>query len=106
MNWGLGKKSSGYAVVILLLAMFSLPLFSQTSVLKGRVTDSTGNGLPKASVKLLDGVRGNSKGNAEAVTGPEGQFQLTAAGNGQFVLQVEALGFRSVTRMVTVGAVG
>jgi hypothetical protein len=82
----------------LLVALLPLQLLSQTIVLKGRVTDPKGNALPKASVKLLD----HNRILVEATTGPEGQFQLPSTSAGQFVVKVDASGFRPVTHSLTV----
>jgi hypothetical protein len=89
-----------YSFGILLFVLLPLSLLSQTIVLKGRVTDLKGNVLPEASVKLLD--RGRVAG--EAITGPDGLFQLSPTGAGQFVIKGEFPGFRPVTRSVTVRA--
>jgi len=89
-------------IVILLFVLLPLPLLSQTIVLHGHVADPKGSALPKASVKLLD----HERVLGETTTGAEGQFELTAAGAGQFVIKVEATGFRPVTQAVTVRAAG
>jgi len=89
-------KASIYSFAILLFVLLPLPLFSQTIVLKGRVTDPKGNAMPKASVKLLD----RDRVAGEATTGPDGLFQLPPTSSGQFVIRVEASGFRPVARLV------
>jgi hypothetical protein len=80
-----------------MFALLPVALFSQTVVLKGRVSDPKGNPLPQASVKLLE----HERMMGEATTGPDGLFQLSSATAGQFVVKVEATGFRPVTRAVT-----
>ena len=87
-----------YSVVVLLFVWLALPLYSQTIILKGRVADPQGNALPKASVRLLD----RDRVLGEAATSADGRFQLPPANFGQFVIKVEASGFRPVTRSVTV----
>jgi hypothetical protein len=86
----------------LLFVLLPLPLFSQPIVLKGRVTDPRGNVLPRALVKLLD----HDRIAGEATTDPDGLFQLPIAHSGQFHIQVEASGFRPVTRPVTLSRGG
>ncbi len=90
-------KASLYSFAILLVVLLPLSLFSQTIVLKGRVSDPKGNALPKASVKLLD----RDRVAGEATTAPDGFFQLPPVSSGQFVIKVEASGFRPVARPVT-----
>lgn len=97
MKRGHWTKASLYLFAIALFVLLPVALFSQTIVLKGRVTDPKGNALPEASVKLLD----HDRVLGEATTGPDGQFQLPAASAGQFVIKVEVSGFRPVTHSVT-----
>jgi hypothetical protein len=80
----------------------SLPLVAQEMVLKGRVTDPQGNSLPEASVQLLR----RNQVLAQAASGPDGRFRLQVDSPGQFVVRVEASGFRPVTHPVTVHASG
>ena len=87
-------------VSVLLLA--SLQLLAQEMVLKGRVTDPQGNSLPEASVQLLR----RNQVFAQATSGPDGRFRLQVDSPGQFVVRVEASGFRPVTHPVTVHASG
>lgn len=90
-------NASVASFALLLFVLSPLALFSQTIVLKGRVTDPKGSALPEASVRLLD----RDRIAAEAITGPDGLFQLPPVGPGQFVIKVEADGFRPVSRPVT-----
>jgi hypothetical protein len=94
-NW---TKASLRSVVLLLFVLSPLPLISQTIVLKGRVTDPQGSLLPDASVKLLD----RDRILGQATTGLDGLFQLPLTVSGQFVIKVEAFGFRPITRSVSV----
>jgi hypothetical protein len=74
-----------------------LPLFSQTVVLKGHVTDPQGRLVTKASVELLN----NGKPVSKTVTGADGSFQLALAGEGRFEVKVEAAGFRTLSCRVS-----
>ncbi len=97
MMRGSSTKASTYRFIILIIALFAfLPaaLFSQT--IKGRVCDPNGNSLARASVELLERDRLAS----EAITGPDGLFQLSPVSSGQFVINVKAAGFRPVTRAI------
>lgn len=82
----------------LLFLVLPLPLLAQGIVLKGRVTDPQGNGLPKASVQLL----GGNQVLAQATSGPDGLFQLKVGSAGEFVVKVDAPGFRPVTHPVII----
>lgn len=84
------------AAVLLILLPQCLP--AQEIVLKGRVTDPQGNGLPKASVQLV----GDNQVLAQAASGPDGRFEMKVASAGQFVVKVEAAGFRPVTHAISV----
>ena len=86
----------------LLFILLPLPLWAQEIVLKGRVTDPQGNGLPEASVQLV----GQTQVLAQATSGPDGLFQLKVGSAGQFVIKVDAAGFRQVTHPIAVRASG
>src|SRR5271157_3738611 len=68
--------------------------------LTGRVVDPQGKALPGASVQLLD----HAHIAAHAITGPDGQFEFKLKAAGEFVLKVNAAGFRVVSRTITVRA--
>ena len=99
MKRGYWTKPSIYLVAVLLLVLLPLPLFSQATLLKGRVTDPKGNVVAKASVKLLD----RDHILAEAATGIDGRFQFPLASLGQFVIKVQVPGFRTVSRSLRPG---
>ena len=85
-----------------LFILLPLPLPAQEIVLKGRVTDPQGNGLPEALVQLV----GHNQVLAQANSGPDGLFQLKVGSAGQFVIKVDAAGFRQVTHPIAVRASG
>ncbi len=76
----------------------SLPALAQEIVLRGRVTDPQGSNLPKASVQLVD----YDRVLARTTSGPDGLFQIKLSAAGQFVVKVEASGFRPVEQPVSV----
>ena len=78
--------------------LLPIPLLSQQAIVRGRVIDPQGNVLPNASVQLVshDQVVGQTS------SGPDGLFELKVVSAGKFDLKVEATGFRSVHRSITV----
>ena len=80
------------AIIFLTLA-FSVAAFAQRTI-SGRVTDSTGEGVPGAGVM----VQGTSRG---AVTDLDGKWSLNVKG-GEVTLEISCLGYTSTT--VTVAA--
>jgi hypothetical protein len=80
----------------------SLPTIAQEIVLKGRVTDPQGTNLPQASVQLVD----HDRVLARATTGSDGSFQMKLSSAGQFVVKVEAPGFRPTEQPIGVALSG
>ena len=74
--------------------------FAQEIVLKGHVTDPQGNAIPNASVQLL----GHDRVISQTRSGGDGQFLLKVSSVGDFTIKIDAQGFRSVSRPVTVAA--
>ncbi len=58
--------------------------------------------MPEASVQLV----GQTQVLAQATSGPDGLFQLKVGSAGQFVIKVDAAGFRQVTHPIAVRASG
>jgi len=96
------RNMAWLAISFVLLLILPLPLLAQEIVLKGRVTDPQGNGLPKASVQLV----GSNRVLAQATSGPEGAFELRVGAPGQYVVKVDVAGFRQVSHPVTVRGSG
>ena len=94
------KRNIAWSAVsfLILLILPPLPLLAQVIVLKGRVADPQGNGLPQALVQLL----AHNQVLAIATSGPDGLFQLTVGSAGEFLVKVDARGFRPVTHPVIV----
>ncbi len=80
----------------------SSPLSAQEVVLRCRVTDPHGNSLPKASVQLAD----HDRILGRSTTGTDGLFQIKLPSPGQFVIRVEASGFRPVVQPVSLALGG
>ncbi len=79
----------------LTLVMLSWSLsFGQsfTATVRGTVKDPSGASVPLASVTITDADRGTSQTTA---ADDEGRFAITALPPGQYVLTVEAAGFKS-----------
>src|SRR5271170_6845306 len=85
-----------------LILSCSLPALAQEIVLKGRVIDPQGNDLPGASVQ----VAGHGRVIAQATSGSDGLFEIKLASPGQFVVKVEAPGFRPVEQPIHVALSG
>jgi hypothetical protein len=85
-----------------LLLFSALPSLAQEIILKGRVTDPDGNALPKAPVELID----HSQVLGRTTTSPDGLFQIELHSPGQFVIKVNAEGFRPVEQPVNVTRAG
>ncbi|MGA2648047.1 MAG: TonB-dependent receptor [Candidatus Sulfotelmatobacter sp.] len=87
---------------LMLILWSSLPTIAQEVVLKGRVTDPQGTNLPQASVQLVD----HDRVLARATTGSDGSFQMKLSSAGQFVVKVEAPGFRPIEQPIGVALSG
>ncbi|MBI3791321.1 MAG: carboxypeptidase-like regulatory domain-containing protein, partial [Gemmatimonadetes bacterium] len=70
-----------------LLALRTAPLFAQTGSVQGRVTDSTGTALPRATV-TIEGT------NLRIATDERGAFALRGVAAGRHTLQVRLIGYR------------
>ncbi len=83
-----------------ILALFLLPaaIVAQEISLHGRVADPQGNSLSKAQVAL----KSKDQVVARADSGPDGRFRLKVAAPGDYLLQVDAAGFRRVQQALKV----
>jgi Carboxypeptidase regulatory-like domain len=85
------------AILVVLLTRLSLPLLGQEIALRGRVSDPQGDALPNASIQL---IRHDSGGKdrvlGQAISGPDGRFEIRTASAGEFDIRVDAAGFRLV----------
>ena len=83
---------------VLFLLFAPCGLFAQEIVLKGHVTDPQGNAIPNALVQLF----GHDRVISQTRSGGDGQFLLKVSSSGDFTIKINAQGFRSVSRPVTV----
>jgi hypothetical protein len=97
-----GKTGGKLFILSLLLLFWALPLLAQEIVLKGRVIDPDGNALPNATVQLI----GRDRVLGQTTTGPDGHFQIEAPSTRQFVLKVDASGFRPIEQPVSASGAG
>jgi hypothetical protein len=91
------SRRKNLAVLVVLLTRLCLPLLAQEMALRGRVTDPQGNALPNASVQLIghgSGEKGQVLG--QAISGPEGRFEIKAASEGDFEIRIDAAGFYQI----------
>jgi hypothetical protein len=91
-------KAAIHALFLLLFSALALPLLSQEVVLKGRVVDPDGKALPQATVQLID----RDRVRQQTASGPDGLFQIALPSGGQFVIKVDASGFRAVEQPVNI----
>jgi hypothetical protein len=91
-----------HVLFLLLFSGLSFPLLAQEIVLKGRVIDPDGKALPQATVQLID----RDRVRKQATTGPDGLFQIVLPSAGQFVIRVDASGFRAVDQSVSAALSG
>jgi hypothetical protein len=91
-----GKIKIHIIVIVLFLVGFSA--FSQTEI-NGRITATSGETLPGASVLLKDK---DQKIIAFAISGNSGGYMLEASQPGDYNLEVNFLGFEKQTTLITV----
>jgi hypothetical protein len=89
-------------IIFLLLLLLPSSLFGEEIVLKGRLFDPQGNVLPNVSVQLI----GSNQVLSQTKSGPAGEFSFKISAPGEFILQVDAAGFRPVSRPITVSPRG
>ena len=90
----------GRLLFALLLCVCGDPLFAQTVLLQGRVTDSLGGAINGAIVTL----RGAEPPSRLTRTGADGTFSFDGVAPGTVSVEVEAPGFESTTQAVAVAA--
>ncbi|MGH7546351.1 MAG: TonB-dependent receptor [Gemmatimonadota bacterium] len=74
----------------------ALPLVAQTGTISGSVADRVGSPLPGASIRI-DALF------LSAISDANGQYRLSGVSPGTHTLRVRLLGYRTLTRSVTVG---
>ena len=87
---------------LMTLFLLSLPAMGQDLILKGRVVDPDGRTLPSASIQLVSHNRILTK----TTSGSNGQFLMKVESAGEFVLKVDADGFRQAARSITLPRTG
>jgi len=81
-----------------LLIVIHRVLCAQDVSLRGQVTDPQGNGLSGATLQLLE----KKTIIAQTISGADGRFILPVQSNGEFVIQVDAAGFRTTNHPVSI----
>jgi hypothetical protein len=103
---GSGRRGAAAArtlgLFLTLILLSSLPAMAEEIVLRGRITDPQGNNLARASVQVAD----HGRVLGQAISGSDGSFQIRLSSAGQFVVKVEAAGFRPVEQPIRVGVSG
>jgi hypothetical protein len=98
----MGERRCILSCLILLLALFSMPLHAQfeTASVLGFVRDSSGKPIPDSKVQLVNISTGTA---VTATTDNQGQYQFTDVHVGQYKVDATAGGFNeSVTEPFTV----
>ncbi len=88
-----GRQSLKKAGLLLLPFIFPTLLFSQNINLEGQVADSSGIGLPSASVVLLE--KKDSLFVLYGLTDEAGRFTLKRIEPGEYILQISYLGYKN-----------
>ena len=94
-----GKKATGgkpaftKAVSLLLSCLFAVQISAQSINIEGQIADSSGIGLPAASVVLLEAK--DSLFVLFGLTDDAGQFNLKRVESGEYILQVSYLGYKN-----------
>jgi len=91
-----------FLLAITLLAIMGCTLLAQEVPVKGRVLDPVGKALADATVQLMK----HDQVLSSTTSGADGQFRLNAGSRGEFTIKVDAQGFRSISRTVSVRATG
>jgi hypothetical protein len=86
--------------LLMLFMLLALSAVAQEIVLQGRIIDPEKNALPNAAVQLI----GHNQILAQSTSGSNGQFLLKVPSAGKFVLEVNADGFRPVSRPIAIAA--
>lgn len=87
------KQAFIKAVFLLLPFLFSAQLSAQSLQLEGQIADSSGIGLPAASVVLLEAK--DSLFVLFGLTDEAGRFNLKRVESGEYILQVSYLGYKN-----------
>lgn len=86
-------KRNLFFVCMLLSCLFFQASAQSLVEFSGKVTTSNGNGVPSASIQLMNS-------NFSGVTNQEGDFTLKNIPSGKYLVQVRALNFAGVTQEV------
>jgi len=91
-------------LLLYIFLLLSLTAFSQNKsvTVEGAVADSSGIGLPSASVVLLQ--QKDSVMHAFGLSGPEGRFAVKRVAPGDYILQITYLGYQTYAQRVSVPA--
>lgn len=88
-------RVASVGAMLALLSIFSLSASAQTSggIIKGRITDEQGANIPGAEVRL----RSREGVSLFARTDHDGVYAFTGLGTGDYILEVTARGFATIT---------
>lgn len=89
------RKLFCFFVLILLFVTFRAEAFQdKNSIIKGKITDINGIGLPGASVTINDNLRGT-------FTNPDGSYIFAGLKDGKYTLRISFMGYETGVKEVT-----
>src|SRR5437667_8719868 len=91
------------SVVFLFLAVFSIPAFAQEATMLGTVTDPTGAAVSNATITITNVDTGLTR---KLTTSSDGQYVAPNLHIGNYVVRVEASGFKVAERKALTLAIG
>ena len=77
-----------YLLVFAALIFFSLPLFSQSTSIKGVIKDNKGNPVPGANIAIKDSYDGSTSDST-------GKFSFRSSEKGEQLLLISSIGFKT-----------
>lgn len=75
----------------LLIILFSLPVFAQSGNVQGSITTTSGQPIPKTTIKLLNT-------NLGSTTDDQGKYTISHLENGDYTISISALGYATQLR--------
>jgi len=81
--------------IIFCFLLLALPALAQATILRGRITDENGQGLPYASIYIKETASGTGSNE-------QGDYQLQLQ-PGTYTLEYRYIGYRAITKTVNIG---
>ena len=87
-----------FTLVLLLISSTGLLLAQSAGILKGQVTDSKGRAIEAATISILTAA--DKKLQKITTTDKQGKFELNNLPDGEYLVQVSAVGFATYNSAV------